>query len=133
MEGTDQSDTPSLATLKQRLREFAEARDWDQFHLPKNLSMALACEAAEVMEHFLWVDGGASARPDPETQTALSEELADVLIYLVRLADKLDVDLLEAATAKMALNVQRYPVEASRGRAVKYTEIADDAAGQGKA
>lgn len=82
----------SLNTLKARLREFADARQWDQYHLPKNLAMALACEAAEVMEHFLWVDGEASKRPEPKTQAALAEELADVTIYLVRLADKLDID-----------------------------------------
>lgn len=124
MAGKTNPSTDTLNALKQRLREFADARDWEQYHLPKNLAMALACEAAEVMEHFLWLDGEASTQPDAETRTALAEELADVLIYLVRLADKLDIDLPEAAGAKIALNEARYPAAAVKGRAVKYTELA---------
>ena len=126
MAGEMNPSTDTLNALTQRLREFADARDWDQYHLPKNLAMALACEAAEVMEHFLWVDGEASMQPDPETRAALAEELADVLIYLVRLADKLDIDLPEAAAAKIALNEARYPAATVRGRAVKYTKLADE-------
>jgi len=112
-----------LVELRDRLREFAAARDWDQFHSPKNLAMALVGEAAEVVEHFQWLTEEQSARLAPQDKANVAAELADVLAYLVRLADKLDVDLLAAVTAKMARNEERYPADRVRGSARKYTEL----------
>ncbi|MCP5199073.1 MAG: nucleotide pyrophosphohydrolase [Gammaproteobacteria bacterium] len=125
----DHADRAALADLRERLRAFAAARDWEQFHTPKNLAMALACEAAEVMEHFLWLDGATSAALTDAKRAEVGEELADVLIYLVRLADKLDIDLLDAANAKIARNAERYPADRVRGRAVKYSELEDEPGG----
>ncbi|MGE0483808.1 MAG: nucleotide pyrophosphohydrolase [Gammaproteobacteria bacterium] len=119
----DPAGDTGLDALRQRLRDFAAARDWEQFHTPKNLAMALACEAAEIMEHFLWLDGAASGALTDAKRDEVGEELADVCIYLVRLADKLDIDLLDAANAKVARNAVRYPADKVRGRAVKYSEI----------
>ncbi len=112
-----------LAELRDRLREFADARDWNQFHSPKNLAMALIAEAAELVEHFQWLTEEESARLSPASKGAVAEELADVLAYLVRIADKLDIDLLAAVSAKIARNEERYPVERARGSARKYTEL----------
>jgi len=111
-----------LDDLRTRLREFAAARDWDRYHSPKNLSMALIAEAAELVEHFQWLSEAESAALSPEKRAAVEEELADILLYLVRLADKLDVDLAEAARRKIARNAERYPAEKVRGSAKKYTE-----------
>ena len=111
-----------LDDLRTRLREFAAARDWDRYHSPKNLSMALIAEAAELIEHFQWLSEAESAALSPEKHAAVEEELADILLYLVRLADKLDVDLAEAARRKIARNAERYPAEKVRGSAKKYTE-----------
>ena len=111
-----------LDDLRQRLREFAQARDWDQFHSPKNLAMALIAESAELVEHFQWLREDQSTRLAPEKKAQVAEELADVLSYLVRLADKLDIDLFAAVTAKLARNETRYPASLVRGSAHKYTE-----------
>ena len=111
-----------LDDLRQRLREFAQARDWDQFHSPKNLAMALIAESAELVEHFQWLREDESTRLAPEKKTQVAEELADVLSYLVRLADKLDIDLFAAVSAKLARNEARYPASLVRGSARKYTE-----------
>lgn len=108
-----------LETLKQRLREFARARDWEQFHSPKNLTMALIVEAGELVEHFQWLTEDQSRQLGPEQRRAVEHELADVLLYLVRLADLLDVDLLDAAERKIALNEKKYPAAEVRGRADK--------------
>ena len=113
----------SLEDLKQRLREFAEARDWDQFHSPKNLSMALIAEAAEIVEHFQWLTQEKSHNLPANKQKEVETELADVLIYLVRLADKLDIDLLSAANNKIEENEKKYPVDKAKGNAKKYTEL----------
>jgi len=86
-----------LTALKQRLREFAQARDWEQFHAPKNLAVALSVEAAELVEHFQWLTEQQSTSLSPETRQQVALEMADVFIYLLRLADKLDVDLISAA------------------------------------
>ena len=110
-----------LDHLKQLLREFAAARDWEQFHSPKNLSMALAVEASELLECFQWIDEQASYTLDARTRAAAVEELADVLLYLVRLADRLDVDLLAAAARKLEINDERYPAAIVRGKADKYS------------
>lgn len=112
----------SLDSLRDQLREFAKERDWDQYHTPKNLSMALIAEAAELVEHFQWVDGGLSHILEAKTRQSVEEELADILIYLVRISDKLGVDLLDSAERKIAINEKKYPAEKVRGSAKKYTE-----------
>jgi len=114
------SDAPvrdSLEGLRRRLRAFADARDWEQFHSPKNLSMALIAEAAELVEHFQWLDQESSRNLPAGKLAEVRLELADILIYLVRTADQLGVDLIAAAEDKIALNETRYPVERVRGRA----------------
>ena len=115
--------TGQLEELRERLRAFAAARDWDQFHSPKNLAMALAAEAGELLEVFQWLTEEQSLRLAPEAQAAASEEIADVLLYLVRLADRLGIDPFEAARAKLAKNDAKYPVEKARGHARKYTKL----------
>lgn len=112
-----------LGFLKQRLREFAEARDWDQFHSPKNLTMALSAEVAEIIEHFQWLTEEQSRNLPQNKLDEVETELADTLIYLIRLADKLDIDLLAAAQSKIELNEQKYPVEKAKGNAKKYSEL----------
>lgn len=108
-----------LEALRVRLRGFAQARDWEQFHSPKNLSMALIVEAAELVEHFQWLTESQSARLDPKTFEAVEQEVADVFIYLVRLSDLLGIDLLDAAARKIALNEKKYPANEVRGKADK--------------
>lgn len=112
-----------LSFLKQSLREFAESRDWDQFHSPKNLSTALSVEVAEINEHFQWLTEEQSKNLSQDKLNEVATELADTLLYLVRLADKLDIDLLNAAQNKIELNEQKYPIEKSKGNAKKYTEF----------
>jgi dCTP diphosphatase len=111
-----------VAGLQAELREFAQARDWEKFHDPKNLTTALAVEAAELMELFQWSTNNESrgARSDPAILDAAREEIADVLIYLLRLADVLAIDLDAAVRAKIAINAKKYPVELSNGSATKY-------------
>ena len=111
--------TPDLLMLRDKLRAFAEARDWEQFHSPKNLSMALMVEVAELIEHFQWLTEAQSAELPAEDKQAVSEELADILLYLVRLSDKLGVDLREAALRKLEKNALKYPAEQVRGSAKK--------------
>ena len=113
----------SLNALRERLRRFAAERDWQQFHTPKNLAMALSVEAAELLEHFQWLTAEQSARLDAKTRRAVADELADVLLYLTRLADVLDIDLLAAARVKLRLNAKKYPVAKARGNARKYSEL----------
>jgi NTP pyrophosphatase (non-canonical NTP hydrolase) len=105
------------------LRKFAADRDWDQFHSPKNLSMALSAEAAEIIEHFQWLTEEQSNHLPNEKLQAVETELADTLIYLIRLADKLDIDLLAAAQSKIEVNEKKYPVDKAKGNAKKYTEL----------
>jgi len=112
----------SLDDLREQLRQFAQARDWDQFHTPKNLSMALIAEAAELVEHFQWLTDEQSQQLSADKLDSVSQELADVLIYLVRTADKLGIDLMEAVKQKMALNEQRYPAAKVRGDARRASE-----------
>jgi NTP pyrophosphatase (non-canonical NTP hydrolase) len=112
----------SLESLRNRLRLFALERDWDQYHTPKNLSMALIAESAELIEHFQWVDGDQSHILEDNTRQSVEEELADILIYLVRISDKLDVDLYKAVERKIAINEKKYPADKVRGSAKKYTE-----------
>ena len=111
-----------LAELRGRLAEFAAARDWDRFHSPKNLAMALSVEAAELVEEFQWLTEEQSRALEPERYERVRLEAADVLIYLVRLADKLGIDLLRAADDKIAVNERKYPADRVRGDARKYTE-----------
>lgn len=111
-----------IEELKLALRRFAEARDWQPFHSPKNLSTALLVEAAEVAEHFQWLTQAQSAALSADKQAEVALELADVLIYLVRLADRLGIDLLESASRKLAINERRYPAGQVRGSARKYDE-----------
>jgi NTP pyrophosphatase (non-canonical NTP hydrolase) len=112
-----------LESLRDALREFARERDWDLFHTPKNLAAALSVEAAELLEHFQWLTPEQSAELTSEARAGVREELADVLLYLIRLADKLDVDLIEAAQAKLAINARKYPADKARGSARKYSEL----------
>jgi NTP pyrophosphatase (non-canonical NTP hydrolase) len=105
------------------LRRFASERDWDQYHSPKNLAAALCVEAAELLEHFQWRTDEESKSLPVENLAKVKEELADVLLYLIRLADKLNVDLLEAAISKLAMNAQKYPVDKARGNSRKYTDL----------
>ena len=113
----------SVDALRDALREFAAARDWNQFHSPKNLAMALSAEAGELLEVFQWLTEAQSRRLVPEAQAAASEEIADVLLYLIRLADELGIDILDAARRKLAKNAQKYPVDKARGNARKYTDL----------
>ncbi len=112
----------ALHDLKLRLREFAAERDWDQFHSPKNLSMALIAEAAELIEHFQWLTEAQSTQLPPDKLDEVKHELADILLYLIRVADKLDIDLIQAAHNKIKLNEQKYPAKRVKGSAKKYTE-----------
>ena len=116
----------SLEQLRVRLAQFAAARDWDQFHSPKNLSMALIAEAAELVEHFQWLTESASQSLAPAKLAEVRLELADILIYLIRLADRLDVDLIRAAYDKIALNESRFPAERVRGDARRATDSNHD-------
>ncbi|PHV35914.1 nucleotide pyrophosphohydrolase [Janthinobacterium sp. BJB304] len=116
------SPSDSLLDIRARLRAFADERDWDQFHTPKNLAMALSVEVAELAEHYQWLPTGADAELDEAKRTGIRHELADVLMYLVRLADKSSVDLHAAVLEKMALNAQKYPAQQVRGDARKYSE-----------
>lgn len=113
----------SLESLRDALRQFASDRDWDQFHSPKNLASALSVEAAELLEIFQWMQESESAKLNPEQRSKVREEAADVLLYLIRLADKLGIDLLVAAAEKIELNAEKYPVDKSRGSSKKYTEL----------
>ncbi|MFP7723698.1 nucleotide pyrophosphohydrolase [Lysobacter sp. A3-1-A15] len=113
----------ALQTLQKALRDFARERDWEQFHTPKNLATALSVEAAELLEHFQWLTDEQSRTLDDAKRTAVGEELADVLLYLLQLADKLDIDPLQAAERKLRLNAEKYPADRARGRSDKYTEL----------
>ena len=110
-----------LTALAAKLRLFARERDWEQFHTPKNLAMALTVEAAELQEIFQWLNGGDSAALSAKDRQRVAEELADVLLYLVRLADVMKIDLERAALDKLALNAEKYPADKVRGRSDKYS------------
>jgi dCTP diphosphatase len=110
--------TTTVAVLKEAVRRFAAARDWEPFHSPKNLVMALAAETAELLEHFLWIDNEASRRvtDDPVRRAAVADELADVACLVFNLSNTLGIDLSDAVAAKMAKNEQKYPADEFRGR-----------------
>jgi NTP pyrophosphatase (non-canonical NTP hydrolase) len=113
----------SLDSLRDRLRAFIAERDWDQFHNPKNLAMALVAEAGELVEHFQWLTPEQADSLPRETLAEVEHEIADVLIFLVELADRLAIDPLAAAEKKLALNAQKYPVDKARGKATKYDKL----------
>jgi dCTP diphosphatase len=113
----------TLQALRDELRRFAAERDWGQFHNPKNLAMAMCVEAAEVLEHFQWLTDVQSELLSTETRDKVRLELADVLLYLSRLADRLDVDLAAAAHDKLLINADKYPIDRARGTAKKYTDL----------
>lgn len=120
--GSGRGAPESLEELRLRLRDFVAERDWDKFHSPKNLAMALAVECAELVEQFQWLTEEQSARPDAARLARVEAELADILVYLVRIADRLDIDLLAATGRKLEENARKYPAERVRGKALKYDE-----------
>ncbi|MET0105268.1 MAG: nucleotide pyrophosphohydrolase [Sedimenticola sp.] len=117
--------TDSLDQLNRRLLEFAQARNWEQFHSPKNLSMALIAECAELVEHFQWLTEEQSLNLQDEKKEEVTLELADIFIYLIRCAERLDIDLVEAAYRKIEINEQRYPAEKVYGDSRRSDEYGD--------
>ena len=111
-----------LSELALKLKDFAQERNWEQFHSPKNLSMALAGEAGELLEHFQWLSEEASTQLGAEKKDQVALEMADILIYLIRLSERLDVDLVGAAYRKLEINQARYPTEQVRGDARRAEE-----------
>jgi len=111
----------TLQHLKERMAQFVRERDWEQYHTPKNLSMSIAIEAAELMEHFQWLTPEASGTLDAAARKDVGEELADIVIYSLSLANALDFDLADTILAKMEKNARKYPAEQVRGKAHKYT------------
>lgn len=112
-----------LETIRQRLRKFASDRDWDQFHSPKNLVMALSVEASELVECFQWLTEKQSNELDEQKRAAVADEIADVQLYLIRLADKVNINILEAVEQKLTKNEAKYPTEKVKGSAKKYNEF----------
>jgi dCTP diphosphatase len=108
--------------LRDAIRAFIEERDWEQFHSPKNLAMALSVEVAEIVEHFQWLTEEQSRNLPPEKLAEVREEIGDVMIYLAELSEKLGIDPVEAATAKLEINSRKYPAALVKGKAAKYTE-----------
>jgi len=116
----------NLENLKLKLREFSKERDWEQFHNPKNLATALSVEASELLEIFQWSnDGGLKEIDNPDKRQEIEKEIADIFNYLVKLVDILDIDLEEAALNKIKENAEKYPIETSKGKSLKYTEFND--------
>lgn len=111
-----------IKKLTEELRKFAKERDWDQFHSPKNLSMALSVEASELVEKFQWLTEQQSYELSDKRKKEVEEEIGDILIYLIRIADQLDVDLIKAATEKLKQNAEKYPSEKVKGSSKKYSE-----------
>ncbi len=112
----------SINLLREKIKQFVDERDWEQFHTPKNLAMAMIVEAAELVEQFQWNTPEESCQLSPEKRIAVSHELADTFVYLLRIAEVLEIDLIEAANEKIILNAKKYPVEISRGKNNKYTD-----------
>jgi NTP pyrophosphatase (non-canonical NTP hydrolase) len=113
----------SIQELQETLRQFASDRNWEQFHSPKNLAMALSVEAGELLEQFQWKSESESKNLRPEERVLVGQEAADVFLYLIRLADLLNIDLIDAAREKLLVNADKYPVEKSFGSSKKYTEL----------
>ncbi len=120
---TDLNTADNLTSLARQLQQFADARDWGPFHSPKNLASALIVEAGELLEHFQWLTEDQSRQLTPEKKQAVAHEMADVLLYLVQLSTVLDIDLMDAAQAKLLLNAQKYPVDLARGHSRKYDAL----------
>jgi len=114
--------TDSLKDLRSRLQAFVDERDWQQFHSPKNLAMAMIVEAAELVEHFQWMTEQESRELTPEKKELVSQEIADTFVYLLRIAEVLEIDIIDAANRKLELNAKKYPAEKARGSNAKYTE-----------
>jgi dCTP diphosphatase len=113
----------SIARLSEKLHQFLAERDWDQFHSPKNLAIAISVEAGELLEHFQWLTGEHSGKLSEGELAQVRLEVADVFLYLLSLSDKLGVDLIAAGYEKMELNAKKYPVELAKGSAKKYSEL----------
>lgn len=113
----------SLSELQSMIRKFCDERDWGQFHNPKDLSISLALEAAEVLEHFQWKNEDEMTKYSVDHKGAIAEELADVLYWVLLLSNKLDIDLIGSFQEKMLKNEQKYPVEKAKGNHKKYTEL----------
>ena len=116
-------DAATLTDLRDALRKFAAEREWDQFHTPKNLAMAVSVEAAELLEHFQWLTDEQAKTLRGDQLLKVQEEIADVFLYLARLADKLGINMLAAASKKMELNANKYPVAKALGNMKKYTDF----------
>lgn len=112
-----------ISRLQEQLRAFASERDWDQFHSPKNLAAALIVEAGELLEHFQWMSERESDSLSDEKRERVAEEVADVFLYLLRLSDRLRIDLIQAAREKLVRNAEKYPVREAKGNSRKYTEF----------
>ena len=129
----DQVDPPSkeigrrdsLASLAARLRSFREQREWEQFHTPLNLAISISIESGELLEQFQWIDDKSAESQIEQRQEPIAEELADVVIYAIQLADVLGISLADAIDSKIDLNESRYPLAAARGSSRKYTELHD--------
>lgn len=113
----------NIKEIQESLKVFAQERDWDKFHSPKNLAMALSGEAGELTEIFQWLTPNESTNLTTAQKAKVEEELADVFLYLLRLADKTDIDIIEASHKKIIKNAEKYPIEKSFGNATKYTEL----------
>jgi NTP pyrophosphatase (non-canonical NTP hydrolase) len=113
----------SLAELQNAIDAFVEERNWAQFHTPKNVAMGIAIEAAEIMEHFFWCTGEESYSLPKEKRAEVANEIGDVLIYLLRLGQVLDMDIIAAARDKLVVNAEKYPVGKAKGRATKYVDL----------
>ena len=122
---TPEDPRSDLADLRERVRQFSDERDWRRFHTPKNLVMALSVEVAELVEHFQWLPTGADHELDEAARVGIRHEMADVLVYLIQLADHTGVDLHQAVLDKLELNAVKYPVQQARGSARKYTAYQD--------
>lgn len=109
-------------TLRDRLKAFAQERDWEQFHSPKNLAMALIVEAAELLEHFQWLTPEQSESLAEDKRREVELEMADIFIYLMRMCERLDVDLLKVVEDKIKMNAEKYPADKVRGSAKKYSD-----------
>ena len=120
---TNSNENVEFDDLVRKIRDFVDERDWEQFHSPKNLSMALVVEASELVEIFQWLSEEQSLNLDPDQMQRVEEEAADVMNYLIRICDRLDIDLLKATDRKIQINSEKYPAEQVRGSALKYSEF----------
>lgn len=116
------SSISEIQQLTLSIREFVDERDWEQFHSPKNLAMAISVEVAELVEIFQWMTELQSQNLNQKQKQAVEEEVADVMTYLIRLSDRLDIDLVRAVERKLVISRKKYPAELVRGRSQKYSE-----------